>query len=64
MDTRTYTAYTDDGHDFGHFEFESRHRLNSKALMKDAEQACIIKYGFRRAKHLSIYHIEKGGLWG
>lgn len=63
MKEREYIAYTDDGHDFGEFLFNSEHRANSKANKEDARKEAIRKYGYRRTMQLRITKTELN-TWG
>lgn len=54
MKERLYTAYYDDGHDWGTFEFYSSHRANSKANIEDAKRTARNRYGFNRARQIEI----------
>lgn len=48
MTKRWYTAYWDDGHDHGEFDFFSEHRADSRANMEDARDESYRKYGYRK----------------
>ena len=63
MKEREYIAYTDDGHDFGEFLFDSEHRAGSKANKEDARQEAIRKYGYRGANQFRIIKTELNK-WG
>ena len=54
MKEKVYTAYYDDGHDYGTFEFYSKHRANSKANIKDAKLTATRRYGARRSNQIRI----------
>lgn len=54
MKERRYTAYYDDGHDYGSFEFWSSHRANSKPNIEDAKAAARNRYGFKRERQIKI----------
>ena len=54
MKSRKYTAYWDDGHDRGEFEFYSDHRANSKANLDDAQREYRSRHGYARFKQIEI----------
>lgn len=51
---RKYIAIYDNGHDWGEFVFESKHRANSKANLADAEAAYRRRFGARFARNTRI----------
>lgn len=51
---RKYRLIYDDGHDYGEIEYFSEHRNNSKSNREDAEKALVKKFGWNRARHLTI----------
>ena len=55
---KNYIAFYDDGHDFGEFPFTSEHRANSKANIEDAKKAAEKRYGYKRAKVLTIINTQ------
>lgn len=54
MKIRHYTAFYDDGHDYGEFTFSSCHKANSKPNLEDAKTAAKKKYGYKRANCIRI----------
>ena len=54
MKERLYTAFYDDGHDYGSFEFYSSHRANSKANLEDAKRVFRQRHGFNRSRQITI----------
>ena len=59
MKERRYLAVYDDGHDYGEFFFYSSHRNGSKANMEDAKNTFARKYGWKRARQVTIGCIQR-----
>lgn len=57
MKERKYRAFWDDGHDYGDFEFYSKHRAGSKANLEDAYNEYRKKHGYSRYKAIEITSI-------
>ena len=55
---KNYIAFYDDGHDYGEFTFRSAHQANSKANLEDAKKAAEKRYGYKRAKMLTIINTQ------
>lgn len=51
---RKYRAIYDDGHDYGEIEYWSEYRNNSKANREDAEKELVKKFGWNRARQLTV----------
>ena len=56
---KKYIVFYDDGHDFGDTTFWSSHRAGSKANERDALEELRSKYGYNRAKRLTIVSIQR-----
>ena len=54
MAERKYRLIYDDGHDYGEIEYFSEHRNNSIANREDAENALVKKFGWNRARQMTI----------
>ena len=59
MKLRHYTAFFDDGHDYGELEFTSLYRAGSSANMEDARSAFRRAYGNKRLREVTIYQIQR-----
>ena len=51
---KKYRAIFDDGHNFGEFEFYSKHRAKSKDHLEDAKNEFIKKFGVKRYNQIRI----------
>lgn len=56
---RRYLAMYDDGHDYGSFTFESRHRAGSRANKEDAWFTALRILGYNRIRQIKITKIER-----
>lgn len=54
MAEKRYSAFYDNGHDFGEFTFYSSHRANSKANLADARREAAKRWGWRYARAIRI----------
>lgn len=58
METKTYCAVLDDGHDYIDFEFESSYRANSKANKEDCKSAYFASHSYKEAARIDWNNVH------